>query len=80
MIIDGEVVVTGSFNFSRAAEEENAVNLLVNRDKVLAEKYLDNCQQHAKHSEVYKGRGNRYIEGLQLLQYMTLRVIGVKED
>ena len=29
MIIDGETVITGSFNFTKAAEENNAENLLV---------------------------------------------------
>jgi len=32
MIIDGETVITGSFNFTKAAEEKNAGNLLVIRD------------------------------------------------
>jgi phosphatidylserine/phosphatidylglycerophosphate/cardiolipin synthase-like enzyme len=31
MIIDGETVITGSFNFTKAAEENNAENLLVIR-------------------------------------------------
>jgi len=42
MIIDGETVITGSFNFTKAAEEKNAENLLVIRDKALAEKYIKN--------------------------------------
>jgi phosphatidylserine/phosphatidylglycerophosphate/cardiolipin synthase-like enzyme len=29
MIIDGETIITGSFNFTKAAEENNAENLLV---------------------------------------------------
>jgi phosphatidylserine/phosphatidylglycerophosphate/cardiolipin synthase-like enzyme len=58
MIIDGETVITGSFNFTKAAEENNAENLLVIRDKKLAEKYIKNWQEHAQHSEVYVGRGN----------------------
>ncbi len=56
MMIDGEVVITGSFNFTRAAEEKNAENLLVIRDKVLAARYVENWKEHADHSEVYKGR------------------------
>ena len=32
MIIDGETVITGSFNFTSSAEEYNAENLLVIRD------------------------------------------------
>ena len=56
MIIDGEIVITGSFNFTKAAEEKNAENLLVIRDKALAEKYIKNWQEHEGHSEIYKGR------------------------
>ena len=57
MIIDGETVITGSFNFTKAAEENNAENLLVIRDKKLAERYARNWQEHERHSEVYVGRG-----------------------
>ena len=55
MIIDGETVITGSFNFTKAAEENNAENLLVIRDKKLAEQYTENWKEHEKHSEVYVG-------------------------
>ena len=53
MVIDGETVVTGSFNFTRAAEESNAENLLVIRDKALAAKYSANWHSHAQHSQPY---------------------------
>ncbi len=33
MIVDDEVVITGSFNFTKAAEEKNAENLLIIRDR-----------------------------------------------
>jgi len=56
MIIDGETVITGSFNFTKAAEEKNAENLLVIHDKKLAERYTKNWQDHAQHSEVHIGR------------------------
>jgi phosphatidylserine/phosphatidylglycerophosphate/cardiolipin synthase-like enzyme len=59
MIIDGETVITGSFNFTKAAEENNAENLLVIRDKKLAERYIKNWQEHAGHSEVYGGGKGR---------------------
>jgi phosphatidylserine/phosphatidylglycerophosphate/cardiolipin synthase-like enzyme len=55
-IIDGEVVMTGSFNFTKAADENNAENLLVIHDKKLAERYIENWQEHDRHSEVYTGR------------------------
>jgi len=57
MIIDAETVITGSFNFTKAAEENNAENLLVIHDKKLALAYAKNWQEHEKHSEVYGGRG-----------------------
>jgi len=57
MIIDGETVVTGSFNFTKAAEENNAENLLVIHDKRLAERYIKNCQEHEKYSEGYAEKG-----------------------
>ena len=56
MIIDGETVITGSFNFTKAAEEKNAENLLVIRDKATAEKYIRNWQEHAGHSDPYAAR------------------------
>ncbi len=59
MIIDGETVITGSFNFTKAAEENNAENLLVIHDGKLAERYTKNWQEHERHSEVYGGRGSK---------------------
>ena len=56
-VIDGETVITGSFNFTKAAEENNAENLLVIHDKKLAERYIKNWQEHERHWEVYVGRG-----------------------
>ena len=57
MIIDGETVITGSFNFTKAAEENNAENLLIIHDKKLADLYTKNWQEHEKHSEDYVERG-----------------------
>ncbi len=53
MIIDGVTVLTGSFNFTNAAEDKNAENLLVLHDKSLAKKYRDNWNKHSVHSEAY---------------------------
>jgi phosphatidylserine/phosphatidylglycerophosphate/cardiolipin synthase-like enzyme len=58
MVIDDLSVLTGSFNFTKAAEESNAENLLVIRDAELARKYSDNWQAHAQHAEGYAGRGS----------------------
>lgn len=57
MIIDGEVVITGSFNFTKAAQEKNAENMLIVRDKALATQYTQNWDAHRSHSQPYVGRG-----------------------
>jgi phosphatidylserine/phosphatidylglycerophosphate/cardiolipin synthase-like enzyme len=57
MIIDSEVVITGSFNFTNQAEHHNAENLLVIHDQGLAARYLANWHDHEAHSEPYTGRG-----------------------
>lgn len=57
IIIDKQVLITGSFNFTKSAEERNAENLLViNGNKPLAEKYIQNFMTHKAHSESYSGR------------------------
>ena len=56
MVIDETIVITGSFNFTKAAEEQNAENLLVIQDADLASKYLANWRAHQKHSAAYRGR------------------------
>jgi phosphatidylserine/phosphatidylglycerophosphate/cardiolipin synthase-like enzyme len=57
MVIDGETVITGSFNFTKAAEKENSENLLIIHDRKLAEKYVKNWLDHAQHSDAYIGNG-----------------------
>ena len=55
MILDDETVITGSFNFTKAAEERNAENVLVIRgNKELARLYLQNWQWRWDASEAYK--------------------------
>jgi phosphatidylserine/phosphatidylglycerophosphate/cardiolipin synthase-like enzyme len=56
MVIDGDTVLTGSFNFTKAAEENNAENLLIIRDPDLAARYTRNWQEHLEHSAAYEGR------------------------
>lgn len=56
MVVDGDTVITGSFNFTTAAERQNAENLLVVRDPALAARYVDNWRAHAAHSSRYAGR------------------------
>lgn len=40
IIIDNKILVTGSFNFTQAAQYKNAENVLIISDKNLAKKYL----------------------------------------
>ena len=56
MIIDGKTILTGSFNFTKAAESSNAENLLVINDPQLATQYTANWKAHQEHSEPYIGR------------------------
>ena len=56
MVIYGLVLITGSFNFTKAAEETNAENLLIVRDKELAAAYIENWKLHEAHSGVYQGK------------------------
>ena len=58
MVIDSKTVLTGSFNFTRAAEYNNAENLLVIEDVDLAARYAANWQAHLKHSVPYQGKPN----------------------
>ena len=46
IIIDGQTVLTGSFNFTKQAEENNAENLLVIEDTALAKKYRRSWKVH----------------------------------
>ena len=56
MVIDGQTVITGSFNFTKSAEEGNAENLLViNNAPQLAQKYAQNWKAHLGHSSPYTG-------------------------
>ena len=50
-------VVTGSFNFTKAAEDKNAENVLVLRgNEALAKQYVNNWQMHWAHSQEYMRR------------------------
>ena len=53
MVIDGDTVLTGSFNFTRSAEERNAENLLVAKDRALTNRYASNWQAHRRHAKPY---------------------------
>jgi len=55
MIIDDATVITGSFNFTKAAEQANAENLVILKDSPeLVQRYRQNWLAHAAHSSPYR--------------------------
>jgi phosphatidylserine/phosphatidylglycerophosphate/cardiolipin synthase-like enzyme len=56
IIIDEATIVTGSFNFTKAAEESNAENVLILRSPELAFQYTQQFLEHRRHSAPYAGR------------------------
>jgi phosphatidylserine/phosphatidylglycerophosphate/cardiolipin synthase-like enzyme len=54
MILDEEIVITGSYNWTMAAEKDNSENLLVIRDPHLARLYTAHWQRHVQHSFRYR--------------------------
>jgi phosphatidylserine/phosphatidylglycerophosphate/cardiolipin synthase-like enzyme len=50
MIIDQDVVITGSFNFTNSAQSRNAENVLILRSPALAIEYRENWMDHWGHS------------------------------
>jgi len=53
MVIDDNIVITGSFNFTKSAEERNAENLLIISSKQVAGEYKANWERHRTHSKKY---------------------------
>lgn len=53
VVIDETTVITGSFNFTKAAQEKNAENLLVLHDPELAAKYAANWDSRRRRSTPY---------------------------
>ena len=57
IIIDRATLITGSFNFTKTAEEKNAENLLAMKgNEPLVERYIRNFEEHKGHSEPYQGK------------------------
>jgi phosphatidylserine/phosphatidylglycerophosphate/cardiolipin synthase-like enzyme len=59
IVIDSEIVLTGSFNFTKAAQEKNAENVVIIRDPAVAALYTQNWETHRQYSQPYVGRGVR---------------------
>jgi phosphatidylserine/phosphatidylglycerophosphate/cardiolipin synthase-like enzyme len=57
ILIDESTLITGSFNFTYAAENENAENVLILHDQPkLQSAYEENFRKHLAHSERYDGK------------------------
>jgi phosphatidylserine/phosphatidylglycerophosphate/cardiolipin synthase-like enzyme len=55
MVIDSMTIITGSFNFTKAAEEKNAENMLVIKEAPeLVQAYEENIRLHAGHAHPYQ--------------------------
>ncbi len=59
MILDEGEVLTGSYNWSAAAEEDNAENLLVLQGQALVDLYRADWQAHLGHARQYVARQSR---------------------
>lgn len=51
MVIDRQVIITGSFNFTKAAQYKNAENVLIIKDAGLAKAYLQNWENRESVAE-----------------------------
>jgi len=51
MLIDDDIVITGSYNFTKSAEKRNAENIMIVRSTYAAKRYADNWKIHWDHSE-----------------------------
>jgi phosphatidylserine/phosphatidylglycerophosphate/cardiolipin synthase-like enzyme len=58
IIVDRHTIITGSFNFTRAAQERNAEDLVVIQSPTLAAQYVRNWNSHAAHSQPVRTEAN----------------------
>lgn len=64
IIIDRSTLITGSFNFTKAAEERNAENLMILKGNTpLVNLYINNFEQHKGHSLAYAGKDSPAKQG-----------------
>ena len=58
ILIDGQTIITGSFNFTKAAEQSNAENLLIiTGHPELMREYAANFNEHIEHATAYAAVG-----------------------
>jgi phosphatidylserine/phosphatidylglycerophosphate/cardiolipin synthase-like enzyme len=55
MVIDDKNIITGSFNFTKSAQDRNAENvLIILDDQTVAKKYIANWEKRATFSRKLK--------------------------
>jgi PLD-like domain len=67
IVIDGELVITGSFNFTKAAQQDNAENVLMIRDAAIGLPGMVSLENHVAQ-----------VMDLTLLVALTARVESAK--
>ncbi len=50
MLIDQDIVITGSYNFTNSAETRNAENIMIVKSEYAARRYADNWSSHWEHA------------------------------
>lgn len=55
MVIDGEITLTGSYNFTRSAQTRNAENLLTIVSRPVAQRFKANWEERFKLAKAYEG-------------------------
>ena len=51
MLLDDDIVITGSYNFTKSAEVRNAENIIILKSAYAAKRYADNWAAHWGHGE-----------------------------
>ena len=73
MVIDGSKVITGSFNFTKSAENYNAENLLViSNDPPLANQYAESWNKHLAQSKLFHPGKSHHKNGSHSRYYGPL--------
>jgi phosphatidylserine/phosphatidylglycerophosphate/cardiolipin synthase-like enzyme len=73
MVIDGSRVITGSFNFTKSAEDYNAENLLViSNDPPLADQYTVSWKKHLAQSHPFHPGNSHHKNGSHSRYYGPL--------
>ena len=54
ILIDDETTITGSYNFSKSAEEKNSENIIILKSKEVTAIYNNEFMNHLKHAVIFR--------------------------